>query len=232
MKVAVITPYYKEPLDILEKCHESVLKQTYSSLHVMVADGYPIDVINQWKCDHVILPRGHNDIGSTPRLIGSYHAIGLGYDAIAFLDADNWYREDHIESLVQLQKETGASFLSSGRMLCRLDGSEMGLSPQINNSNFVDTNCMMFTRKAFHLLDQWVLMPEYGHLIGDRIISYHISNSKLSMESSRKPSVYYRCSKAGIYYYFGEEIPEGVLPRPDYESSFKKWVEDGNPPLI
>ena len=33
----------------------------------------------------------HGDIGSTPRLIGSYHAIGLGVDAVAFLDADNWY---------------------------------------------------------------------------------------------------------------------------------------------
>lgn len=94
MKVAVITPYYKESLDILQKCHESVKKQNHPSLHVMVADGFPVDDISQWDCNHIILPLGHNDIGSTPRLLGSYHAIGLGYDAIAFLDADNWYRED------------------------------------------------------------------------------------------------------------------------------------------
>ena len=37
MRVAVITPYYKEPHDILSQCHESVMRQRHESLHVMIA---------------------------------------------------------------------------------------------------------------------------------------------------------------------------------------------------
>jgi len=46
MKVAVITPYFKESLDILQKCHESLKKQTYPSVHTIFADGFPNDEIN------------------------------------------------------------------------------------------------------------------------------------------------------------------------------------------
>src|SRR5206468_601045 len=91
-----------------------------------VSDGNPRSELASWPIDHVTLPHRHDDIGSTPRLIGSYHAIGLGFDAVAFLDADNWYGEDHIESLVRLHQTTCAGLVSSSRMLCRLDGSVMG----------------------------------------------------------------------------------------------------------
>ena len=233
MKVAVITPYFKEPLEILKLCHESVKNQDYPARHIMVSDGHPIDEINDWDCDHIILPNSHNDIGSTPRLIGSYHAIGLGYEAVAFLDADNWFRKDHIDSLVDLYHKTNASFLYSTRMLYSLDGgSKLGVCWQIDGKTFIDTNCMMFTKGSFHLLDNWVLMPDYGHLIGDRIMTYHINKSNVRMSYSEKPSVSYRCAKAGIYNYLGLEVPEGVMPIPNYQDSFIKWVEDGNPPLI
>ena len=232
MKVAVITPYYKESLEIIRNCHESVLNQTVKCLHVLVADGFPLIEINNWDVDHVILPRSHNDIGSTPRLIGCYHAIGLGYDAVTFLDADNWYRYDHIESLIKLFIETKAAFISSTRYVCRLDGSVMGICNQTNPQRFIDTNCMMFTRQGFHLLDFWALMPSYAHLIGDRVMLQKVNQSGVIVSHSGLPTVYYRCSKEGIYKSLNEPIPEGVQSRPDYESSFKMWVEDGNPEIL
>ena len=231
MKVAVITPYYKESIDILRKCHESVVNQTYSCLHIMVADGFPQSDINEWKVDHIALPKPHYDIGSTPRLIGCYHAIGLGYDAVAFLDADNWYRKDHIEQLIELHKNTKAVFLSSSRMLCRLDGTEMAKCNSIDSDKFIDTNCIMITRGGFELLQRWVLMPNYGHLIGDRIFLYYAKMMQLERSHNNLPTVFYRCSKEGIYKNLKEPIPEGVQPRPDYESSFKLWVDDGNPEI-
>jgi glycosyltransferase involved in cell wall biosynthesis len=230
MRVAVITPYYKESSDILSKCHQSVMLQSYSSRHVMVADGHPRKEIGGWNVDHIALPKAHNDIGSTARLIGCYHAIGLGYDAIAFLDADNWYREDHIESLVRLL-EDGAEFASSSRYLCRLDGSAMAECPLVDSETFIDTNCMLFSRKAYKLLHWWGLMPDYGHLIGDRIMFHYIKASGIRRAHSRETTVFYRCGKEGLYRQLGEEVPVGVEPRPDYEDSLKKWVMDGNPPL-
>jgi hypothetical protein len=119
--VAIITPYHRENLDLLEQCHRSVKAQEWPCMHVLVADGMPQASIETWDVQHVVLPQAHDDIGSTPRLIGCYHAIGLGVGAVAFLDADNWYHPMHIRSLMEQHNSSGAAFLSSSRMLCRLD---------------------------------------------------------------------------------------------------------------
>lgn len=232
MKVAVITPYYKENIDTLKKCHTSVINQTHKCTHVMVADGFPKKEIDKWNVHHVKLPKPHNDIGSTPRLIGCYHAIGLGYDAVAFLDADNWYREDHIDSLVKLFNITNAAFLYSNRYLCRLDDSIIKVDNQSVTPKFVDTNCMMFTRAGYQILQKWVLMPSYGHLIGDRVMTYYVKESGAEIAYTQTPTVFYRCTKEGVYIANGETPPKGTLPRPNYEESFRKWVEDGYPRIV
>ena len=228
----MVTPYFDEGEDLLRQCHESVAAQTHPCLHVMVADGRPAALVDGWPVDHVRLPRPHADIGSTPRLIGACHAFGLGYDAIAFLDADNWYEPDHIQRLARLRAATGAAFLSSGRALRRLDGAPMGPCPSTDPERFVDTSCMMFAREAFSLLIHWVAMPPYAHLIGDRVMLHHVKASGVKRAHLGAPTVNYRCSKAGIYRQLGEPIPPGVTPPPDYGEAHRRWVEEGNPPLF
>lgn len=230
--VAVVTPYWGEDLALLEHCHQSVRAQTHPCLHVLVADGRPRPEIEGWQAHHVILPLSHGDIGSTPRLIGCFHAIGLGVEAVAFLDADNWYEPRHIAGLMEARREQGAAFVSSGRMLWSLEGHAMAPCPLINPDSFIDTSCMLFAREAFGLLHHWVLMPDYGHLIGDRIMYHHVRQSGLPMAHVPLPTVNYRCGKAGLYQLLGAPIPAGVQPRPDYEASFTRWVADGQPPLL
>ena len=230
-RVAVITPYYKEPLNLLRQCHDSVLAQSEPCLHVLVADGHPRRRINHWQAEHVRLPRSHGDIGSTPRLIGSYHAIGLGVDAVAFLDADNWYRHDHIANLMEAMDEHQADFASSSRTLCRLDGTVMGLCPLTDPERFIDTNAMLFGRGAYPLLHQWVLMPPYGHLIGDRIMLHHLKQAGIHRQHVAEHSVFYRCSKEGLYRQMNETIPTGVQKKPNYDASFRAWEADGHSPL-
>jgi glycosyltransferase involved in cell wall biosynthesis len=230
-KVAVITPYYKESIDDLIQCHHSVLAQSHPCLHVLVADGHPISEIDNWNAHHVKLPTNHDDIGSTPRLIGSYHAIGLGIDAVLFLDADNWFSSAHVEQMLHAYRAYKSSFVTCSRTLCRIDGSEMGVCPITNPDRFIDTNCMLIGREAFHVLHHWALMPSYGHLIGDRIMLYHLKKAGLTSIHLDSPTVYYRCKKEGLYRQMGEEIPIGATSRPDYEASFKRWEQDGNPPL-
>lgn len=232
MRVAVITPYHKEALPFLQRCHESVTRQTCPCLHVMVADGFPVDDVARWPADHVVLPQAHNDIGSTPRLIGSYHAIGLGYDAVAFLDADNWYREDHVAALVRLCTENDAGFASSGRMLCRLDGSPMAPCGATDPDVFVDTNCMFFARPAFPLLAHWTLMPSYAHVVGDQIMLDQVIRSGVRRVHNPDPTVFYRCGKAGIYRMLGEPVPPGVQPRLELKEVYERWIREGHPPLI
>lgn len=230
-RVAVITPYYKEAKAVLEQCHRSVMAQTVPCLHVLVADGHPKAAIKHWAAHHVRLPQSHRDIGSTPRLIGCYHAIGLGVDAVAFLDADNWYGPDHIATLLEAMDREQAGFVSSSRTLCRLDGTVMGPCPLSDPERFVDTNAMLFGRAGYPLLHHWGLMPNYGHLIGDRIMLQTVKSSGIRRTHVDSADVFYRCNKAGLYRQMGEAIPEGVHPRPDYEASFRQWEADGQPPL-
>src|SRR5205814_1150110 len=114
-KIAVITPYCREPLDVLAQCHESVLAQGAEVDHFMVADGYPREEVNAWNARHVVLPLAHADGGSTPRAVGSILADAEGYDFIAYLDADNWYAPGHIASLLELHRSSGALVCSCFR---------------------------------------------------------------------------------------------------------------------
>ncbi len=231
MRIAVVTPYHKEDISILEQCHHSIDAQSIPCTHVMVADGCPSTEVAKWAIEHVVLPRPHNDIGSTPRVVGSFHAIGLKFDGIAFLDADNWYRHDHVASLLELHRRSGASFLTSSRFLCRLDGSIMGRCHMTDGVSFADTSCMLLMRSAFGLISNWCLMPDYTQIISDRVFLFQARAARIGMAHSYEPTVYYRCGKAGNYEHFGETPPAGVKPRPDYEAAFRRWIAEGNPPL-
>ena len=99
MRVAVITPYYKEPPAYLERCIDSVRAQTHGSVeHVLVSDGHPQDWIDAAAVRHLRLDCSHGDYGNTPRAIGALLAASEGCDAVAFLDADNWYHPEHVAS--------------------------------------------------------------------------------------------------------------------------------------
>ena len=140
MRVAVITPYHKPQPEWLRQCHESVLSQTHSCVHVLVADGLPVPEPDSWQAQHIILAGNCNDYGDTPRAIGSMSAIGQGFDAIAFLDADNWYLPDHIASLVELHDSTGADVCISHRDLYHLDGTRLGPCDETDGERFADTS--------------------------------------------------------------------------------------------
>src|SRR5262245_29299152 len=99
-RVAVVTPYYQEKLEVLRDCLASVAKQTFRCDHFVVADGHPQELVT--PAEHIILPRAHHDNGNTARAIGSLSAMNQDYDAVAYLDADNWYYPNHIESMVLL----------------------------------------------------------------------------------------------------------------------------------
>ncbi|MEX0728649.1 MAG: glycosyltransferase [Planctomycetaceae bacterium] len=231
MRIAVVTPYLLEDTAVLSRCHESVVAQTHLCTHIMVADGFPNSAVDTWGAHHITLPHSHSDIGDTARLIGAFHAIGLEFDAVAFLDADNWYRPDHIANLVDLQERARAAFVCSSRELMSLDGISMGPCPLTDPESFIDTSCMMFTRDSYHLLHHWCLIPPYAHLIGDRVMLQRLRRSGVKRAYSPARSVYYSCGKEGLYTQLGRSAPAGVQPRPDYESAMARWEADGNPSL-
>jgi glycosyltransferase involved in cell wall biosynthesis len=208
MRVAVVTPRFREPRAWLDRCLESVRRQTIPCTHVVVDDGgdpTPDDGI-----ERIVLPAPHADFGDAARAIGSVSAIVRGYDAIAWLDADNWFAPTHLQTLLALHVRTGAAVVTSARMLHRLDGEVLGPCGEVDGERFVDTSCMMITRAAFPIVAEWYLMPRERHVVGDRVVWRRIVESGLTRAHTGIPTLSYRTPYRVHYESFGVPPPEGA----------------------
>lgn len=232
MRVAVVTPYYETPRDWLEQCHRSVRNQTHPCTHILVADGRAEAYVGDWQCQHIILEVNHADYGDTPRAIGSVSAIGQQFDAIAYLDSDNWYAPDHIETLVGLHAKSGAAVCISNRTMNRLDGSVLGRCLETDGEMFADTSCLMLTRRAFSLASLWASFHPRLHPICDRLMMHAIRNSKLERAFVDKPTVAFRTAYRGMYRLFGEEPPpDAAKTGEDFNRALAYLIESGGPDL-
>jgi hypothetical protein len=224
MRVAVVTPYFDEPDGWLAACLTSVEQQIPNATHILVSDGKPRAWLTKTNVQHIILPAGHSDYGNTPRAIGSLSAVAQGFEAIAYLDADNWYRNDHLTTLVGLHQRTGAEVVSSLRTLRRLDGSLLGYCRNSDGVRFSDTNCMMITRDALRLTPNWALMPLWAHPIGDRVIWRQIVEQGIPTANTGLHTVAYRSSFHGHYRAVGEEPPPELgAERFEVEEALDRW---------
>lgn len=208
MRVAVITPYYKEPREWLQRCIDSVRAQTHACDHLLVADGHPQDWVDATGVRHLRLDRPHADYGNTPRSIGAQLAVAEGYDAVAFLDADNWYAPDHVASCVAVAESSGADVVASGRQFVREDASVIPFATREDTSGeHVDTNCLFLLFGAFHTLPRWLLMPKPMSMLGDRYVLQSMRDEGLKEARSTAPTVNYLCGWADVYRAVGEAPP-------------------------
>jgi hypothetical protein len=208
MKVAVVTPYCQETLEVLACCHESVLSQTHACTHFLVSDGSAhASAVQGWSARHVLLGVPHDDGGNTPRAIGSLLAMNEQFDAIAYLDADNWFLPLHIDGLVKLQLETGAEVCTSARSIHRGDGSLMYIDVfESDGRRHVDTSCLFLTRRAFGLLPLWAMMPRELGPVCDQIFWIAIQAQKFACANSRQATVAYR-TRYDVHYKNIREAP-------------------------
>lgn len=200
MKVAVVTPYYKEDEALLRQAHDSVLAQRVACRHILIADGEPKPALDGWDAWHVRLGQCHDDYGDTPRAIGALMAAARGFDAVAFLDADNWYEPNHVASLIDLHGRTGAVVCTSGRQLRAVDGSLLladdGLDYGVGS---IDTNSLFVTRSAFAVLPLWATIPRWLAAIGDCVFWMGVLASGATTAHSGEPTICYRSRAAGHY---------------------------------
>src|SRR5262245_12193910 len=198
MRVAVVTPYYKEEWPVLQRCLDSVAAQTHPCRHFMIADGHPNTNIAGRDIEHAVLPAAHGDNGNFARGEGAKLADGQGYDAVAFLDADNWYWPGHIAGLVELQRKSGAAVCTSRRTFHRLDGSPLP-GKAAAWTDYVDTSCLCFFRPAFGLIGLWQAMPKQLGPVCDRLIWAAVQARGLSVAHSPEASVAFRSIYAAHY---------------------------------
>ena len=217
MKVAVVTPYYNEPLDVLKRCMTSVYRQTAVSTHshIIVADTpHAIDHSTlDLPCQLINLNFNHNDAGATPRAIGALSAFSQGYDAVSFLDADNVYDHYHLYKMIELCKERSSDIITATRNLySKFDDTFLYTDTiESNGIDFCDTNCMFITKRLMHLMTHWIISKELS-LAGDRIFWNNIiQNPSIKKFHCNDPTVRYYTKWAWHFQHAQKSIPDDSI---------------------
>lgn len=213
---------------MLSRCIRSVQAQSVPCDHFLIADGFPQEELNSSHVRHISLGKSHADYGNTPRGLGAQIAISEGYDAIGFLDADNTYDKDHVEtclqSAVREYKEIQlCDYVIAKRRLVRPDGSTLVETP---HESFTDTNCYFFLRGSFHLIPVWNLMPKPLSVIGDRIFGIHIQQQKLNTAVNSKATINYLTLLKTFYLSAGETPPSECKPGIGNDARLMAWLEN------
>lgn len=200
LKIAVVTPYHTESDAILRQCHESVLAQTHACHHILVADGHPKTLFDASpRMLHLALPLENADNGNTPRAIGGLLADRYGFDAVAYLDADNWYDEDHIAKMVAGHAHSGYPLVACKRTFRDLEGNVLAVTEgEEERHRHVDTSCWLLFRPAFGLLKAW-LMPKPLSPVCDRIFFHAVLHARLPITGASCRTVNFRTRYALHY---------------------------------
>jgi len=218
MKVAVITPYYKESVEKLRRCMDSVRDQTHSCIHIMVSDGHPAEFVDirktkdlepegQETIQHLLLPVAHGDYGDTPRFIGTVSAYSQGFDAVCWLDADNWIEPTHVESLLELAHRKVVNVVTATRNLYRPDGSFLDICNESDGESFNDTNCYLLMREAMAVACRWGFKSKSISAVGDRVVFDSVKTLFPKRAHNVTPTVNYESYVAAHYIQRGETPP-------------------------
>lgn len=207
LRVAIITPYYQESLEKLARCHQSVLGQTIACTHFLISDGLKRPEVASWVARHIEIGACHRDNGNTPRGVGAICAMNEGYDVILFLDADNWYSDDHVASVLYTHLASGAEVVFSDRFVVFPDGAVIDEpDPEDSSRLHVDTSCMAIFAPAFRSLAQWCLMPQELGPWCDRVM-FALLTGEFKCVWSGYQSVFFETWYVGHFMLAGRDIP-------------------------
>ena len=224
-KPAVITPYLKEDLGIIERCHESCLKQTRKVNHFIVADGNPNNAIDSWDTNHIILSNSHNDYGNTPRGIGAMSAMNLGFNVIFFLDADNWFEKDHVESILRMKTEMPfLDIAASYRNFVLPEGIFVEPDAVDHEKRHIDTSCMCFFETSFFLLPFWLTMTKEVSCLCDRVMFKRFKDNNLKIGFTEQRTLNYTTNYK-IHYARAGIVPPKTAKELD-TSNLNKFSEE------
>lgn len=206
--ITVITPTTAS--NQLADAVKSVERQTYRNIqHLVVVDGFNEYAAAATKildgttlATKIALPYNTGyDQYNGHRIYGAMTYIAEG-EYLCFLDQDNWYDDNHIESLVDVLAQGNDWSYSlrkiadqNGNYLCNDDCESLGKWKSVLNDNFVDVNCFMIPkmaalgfspywyRRARHPSDQ----PEV-----DRILSIYMMANHKKFDTNGQYTVNYR----------------------------------------
>jgi glycosyltransferase involved in cell wall biosynthesis len=212
--VTIITP--TTGAHHLARCIDSVQRQTYKNIqHLLVIDGHEhaakvAEILNKApgnKLDIIALPYPTGkDRYNGHRIYGAMTYLSNG-DFICFLDEDNWYDTEHIESLLEVvnSNKTWAFSLrkivdANGTVICNDDCESLGLWESCMGDYFVDVGCYFLPRAlALQLTPLWHRKArEPGVMEVDRALMHVLRENNLPCDTSGKYTLNYRTGNTSL----------------------------------
>ena len=226
-KIAVITPFYNEDFKVIKKTNDSVLMQTNEQFkcdHIIIADGYDNNnCLKNLECFSLELKENHKDNGNTPRSVGTNLAISKNYDYIMYLDADNWFFENHTKTLFDLINLEDA-ISCSYRTFFTIDGKKLDYLEDSDSllKKHVDTSCYLIPKSFFKFINIWHLIPKPTSQWCDRIFFNYLNRMKVPIKFSEKHTLAFR-SLYQVHYKNNKDL----MPKyPKENSEINKKVFD------
>jgi Glycosyl transferase family 2 len=216
-KFAIVTAYFKEDRSFLERCLHSVRQQSLAADHIVIADGFPQDWLDDAGVRHIRLDRRHGDYGNTARGVGALLAIAEDYVGIGFLDADNWLEPNHLsECLAAAVTPSGDpyDYIIAQRNFKRPDETTLAVNDEPDH---VDTNCFFFLPGAFYAIPRFAGIPRELSSLGDRIFYKELSAQPLRANVLKRKTVNYHCLWESLYRAANEVPPPDAKPNIDHQ---------------
>ena len=232
LSVAVVTTTLGR--QTLTKAIQSVKDQTRKATHYVFIHGaeYSDKTIPHLADDTVAvhLPRANGGGGYGMAPVFALAPFAITEDVICYLDDDNWYEPDHIESLVEMIEKHDLGWAYSyrkivdneGSFICEDNCESLGMQLNSDNQYLVDNSCYAVrTNVARRHSHAW-----YVPVISDRSFQHELMRAGLSVGTTGKHSVNYRLSKDGTGGMTAEKFINNnewmKKHRPDFKSGTKQ----------
>ena len=154
--ISVVTPTWARHDLLIHRCMKSVANQTVPVEHVVVSDG-PDDVLRRLLEGYDVVyleldehPADEVNTGAHARNLGLAEATG---DLIAYLDDDNAFRPDHIETLAAALEATPTADFAYSRMFRHWQRDEIGRDPPAHGH--IDSSILMHRKGVPEKFGLW-----------------------------------------------------------------------------
>lgn len=138
-------------------------------------------------------------------------------ELVCFLDDDNWFEPDHVESLVKVIAENAYAYSlrnivePDGSFFCQDDGEAIG-----HYGDLVDANCFMFRREVAQGIAPLWYRTTGTMCVGDRFVWQAILQHNTPWASTGKYSVNYRmggqCGAGRGFFFLKNAIKRSQYP--------------------
>lgn len=179
-KILVILPSYHSKMEWIERAVNSVISQTYDNIEcVIVKDGCKhadaekscvecdlckeaclyFSSISDKRFKFYRMPINLGAAGWGPR---NFAILNTHHNLICYLDDDNWYEPDHIESLYEAIADRDSDMAYTGTRLWSADMRVLfeRIHPHPPQQGYVDTSEIMHRRRLIEAHGGWRRVPK------------------------------------------------------------------------